>query len=180
MFIAAVLAFASMRVMLPIAAAPAPQIGAINVTHDGICITNHCFALPCAIDAITNLLGAPTELLPAHGDRYSNDTYEWGNLGVYAYSRPGSGQIQSLSVVFTAGTESRRLPNVFSGCVLVRGHCTGGQSLGPALKAAGFARNRSTGWWKQRLGPSSLIAAISATGDHLPELEIDAGTESAP
>ena len=30
------------------------------------------------------------------------------------------------------------------------------------------------------LGPSLLVAAISASGDHLPELEIDAGTESAP
>ncbi|MFL6260058.1 MAG: hypothetical protein ACJ76Y_10125 [Thermoanaerobaculia bacterium] len=106
--------------------------------------------LPAPIATLESVLGKPSEIIPARGDAYSNDVYEWESRGLFGYSRAGEGSIHAIGLQLHGESNERHWCNPGTVQLTVNGVQIDSHSAPSTLKEAGFAEEGYT--WRQRNG----------------------------
>jgi hypothetical protein len=105
-------------------------------------------SLPASVKIIEEALGPASRVVPAHGDAYSNDVYEWESSGIFGFSRPSTGVLHALGFVLDPDSNDRHWCHAGAVHLKVNGVSLGRESTVARLRKAGFKKGQV--WWEQR------------------------------
>jgi hypothetical protein len=106
--------------------------------------------LPIPVTTLESVLGKPSEVVPASGDAYSNDVYQWEGRGVFGYSRAGEGSIHAIGLQLHGESNEWHWCDPGTVQLLVNGLQIDSHSSPSILKKAGFVEDGYA--WRQRNG----------------------------
>jgi len=113
--------------------------------------------LPAPIATLESVLGKPSEIVPARGDAYSNDVYEWESKGVFGYSRAGEGAIHAIGLQLHGESNERHWCDPGTVQLIVNGVQIDSHSASSTLKNAGFAEEGYETWGQRNGGTYATV-----------------------
>jgi hypothetical protein len=119
-------------------------------------------SVPPTVRDLEHLLGPASAFVPARGDAYSNDAYEWEASGVYGFARPGNSQLHALAFVLDPSLNDRHWCDAGTVILTVNGVPIFPHTGAGRLRRAGFKHSDES--WERRTKSFDMLLSDYVPG----------------